>query len=99
PAAIYTLSLPDALPISGADGRRRSKRPRVRRESPPFRSRDERRNREWRSGACPWPAPPARRWRSRRDSRNPWPATASRGARADRSEEHTSELQSRENLV
>src|SRR5690606_39564803 len=71
-AAIYTLSLHDALPIYGSrhPGRRR---------------------RRWQHGRDP---------QRGRGIRHRGPARAGRlDAAQDRSEEHTSELQSRENLV
>src|SRR3712207_8787231 len=71
---IYTLSLHDALPISG------------RRRSPTSRPERPKRRRSW----------------PRRRSPGPWsssPAGRSGSSRRSRSEEHTSELQSRQYLV
>src|SRR5207237_6518388 len=72
---IYTLSLHDALPISG----RRQRRPRI-----PRAARGHGRDPLEDGGRCP-------RWRRAVDPRHL--------RRADRSEEHTSELQSHLNLV
>src|SRR5690606_39762116 len=71
PPYFYTLSLHDALPISGSwTARGRRPRPSIRRVRTPRRPRLRRR-----------------------------PPLASRRSQPSRSEEHTAELQSRENLV
>src|SRR3712207_3072624 len=81
---IYTLSLHDALPISGSRCEREGRRP-----PSGGRSRTSRRRPAW----C--------RWRPRRsDRRSPCRGRPCRSsARPRRSEEHTSELQSRQYLV
>src|SRR5690606_41756337 len=87
PTEIYTLSLHDALPISAADFARQTPGlpgPRTPRVLGPLRARPPPQCGPVRAGAhCP-----ARE-----------PAWVCRPADAARSEEHTSELQSRENLV
>src|SRR3712207_7604438 len=81
---IYTLSLHDALPISRARASSRDRTQTVSRRSPAARPRIRLR----RTGGGPCPA------RSRRDG------PGARGTpRRPRSEEHTSELQSRQYLV
>src|SRR5690606_40297644 len=92
PSALYTLSLHDALPISCAQ---RSLPPCAR----PWLGRNPL---SWVRRPLPPAAAPPRRASSRRDRRTVRAAPrrpAWSGWTADRSEEHTSELQSRENLV
>src|SRR5690606_41009375 len=87
PSATYTLSLHDALPISSPP------RPARRRSAP---SRHPGRAPRARTAPAPALPPPCRAPASRVLRESSRPRTRAGG---QRSEEHTSELQSRENLV
>src|SRR3712207_7080141 len=82
---IYTLSLHDALPISSPPSRPRAGGPAGR---SPRRGAYRRRR-----------TPPTARWSPGRPPRRRRPRTTRRPRHAIRSEEHTSELQSRQYLV
>src|SRR5690606_42143088 len=86
PTARSAISLHDALPISAADAGERARGA----------------HREPRAGPCAHPAAGRRRGGARLRPRGPDRAAVHRALRAallHRSEEHTSELQSREKLV
>src|SRR3712207_9061971 len=87
---IYTLSLHDALPIS----RRESNRPSVASSTPRKATSSHRTVPSGiRTSACPASSPPSR------PATRASPSSGRRSGTASRSEEHTSELQSRQYLV